>query len=182
MAVHWSWSKQARVPVTSQVVDLVVTLLFLFPEGEVLLEELNDALSVTEVVLFELVDLVESLLESVISELTGLGVILEDLVVEDGEVEGKSELDGVAGGKIDFVSFFVSLFGLHLDILELGVLGVLGDVAVVVTDHLDEEGLGLTVTRFSQNLVVDHVNDTLAIVLEFAFDSLLISGKSIGEF
>ena len=181
MAVHWSWSKQARVPVTSQVVDLVVTLLFLFPEGEVLLEELNDALSVTEVVLFELVDLVESLLESVISELTGLGVILEDLVVEDGEVEGKSELDGVAGGKIDFVSFFVSLFGLHLDILELGVLGVLGDVAVVVTDHLDEESLSLGLAFSAEDASVDHVDDLLAVTHKLVFNSALVGEESAVE-
>ena len=55
---------------------MVVTLLFLLPEGEVLLEELDDALGVTEVILLELIDLVKSLLERVVGELASLGVIL----------------------------------------------------------------------------------------------------------
>ena len=182
VAMRWSWSKQARVPVTSQVVDLVITLLFLFPEGEVLLEELDDALSVTEVVLFELVDLVESLLESVISELTGLGVILEDLVVEDGEVEGKSKLDGVASGKFDAVSIFVSLFGLLLDLLELAVLGVLGDVAIVITDHLDEESLSLLGAVSVEDTRVDHVDNLLAVSHKLVFNSALVGEESGVEF
>ena len=65
---------------------MVVTLFFLLPEGEVLLEELDDALCVTEVVLFKLVDLIESLLEGRIGELTCAGVVLEHLVVENGVV------------------------------------------------------------------------------------------------
>ena len=87
---------------------MVVTFLFLLPEGEVLLEEFDDALGVTEVVFLELIDLIKSLLESIIGELTGLGVILEDFVVEDGEVEGKTELDRVAGGKFNLVGFLVA--------------------------------------------------------------------------
>ena len=62
-------------PAISQVVDLVIALLFLFPEGEVLLEELNDALGISEVVFFELVDLVEGILECLVSEVdSGLAV------------------------------------------------------------------------------------------------------------
>ena len=71
---------------SSKVVDLVVTLLFLLPEGEVLLEKLDDALGVTEVILLELIDLVQSGLQGGVCELTGLGVVLQHLVVEDAEV------------------------------------------------------------------------------------------------
>jgi len=73
------------VPSTSQVVDLVVIFL-LFPESQVLLEELDDALGVTEVILLELIDLVQSGLQGGVCELTGLGVVLQHLVVEDAEV------------------------------------------------------------------------------------------------
>ena len=62
---------------------MVVTFLFLLPKGEVLLEEFDDALGVTEVVFLELIDLVECLLESVVGEFAGLGVILEHFIVED---------------------------------------------------------------------------------------------------
>ena len=99
----------------SEVVDVVATFFLLLPEGQVLLEELNDALGITEVVLLELINLVESGLESEVSELAGLLVVLHDLVVEHGEVEGKAELDGVAWGKRDLIGLVVSLEGLLLN-------------------------------------------------------------------
>ena len=98
-------------PATSQVVDLVVALLFLLPEGEVLLEELDDALGIAEVVLLKLIDLVEGLLKSIISEFTCFRMILEHFVVEHGEIESEAKLNGVAGGKIDIVSLLISLLG-----------------------------------------------------------------------
>jgi hypothetical protein len=67
----------------SKVINLVTFLLFVLPKGQVLLEKLNDTLSITEVILLELVDLVKSILESAISELASGLVVLHDLVVED---------------------------------------------------------------------------------------------------
>ena len=67
----------------SKVINLVTFLLFVLPKGQVLLEKLDDTLSITEVILFELVDLVKSILESAISELASGLVVLHDLVVED---------------------------------------------------------------------------------------------------
>ena len=78
--------RHALKPATSQVVDLVIALLLFFPESQVLLEKLDNALSITEVVLLELVNLVEGLLQSIVRELAGLGVVLQHLVVENGEV------------------------------------------------------------------------------------------------
>ena len=169
-------------PATSQVVDLVVALLFLLPEGEVLLEELDDALGIAEVVLLKLVDLVESLLESVISELTCFCVILEHFVVEHGEVESETKLNGVAGRKFDCVSLLISLLGLLLDILEELVLGVLGNVAVVISYHLDEESLGLLSAFGVEDAVVDHVDDLLAVALELGLDLSLVGEESGVEF
>ena len=160
--------------VSSQVIDGVVTLLFLLPEGEVLLEELDDALGVTEVVLLELINLVESLLEGVVSDLASLGVILEDFVVEDREVKGETKLDGVASGKVDLIGLFVGFLGLLLDILELSLLGVLGDVAVVISDHLDEESLGFVGAGLFKDAVVDHVDDLLAVSHELGLNLALV--------
>ena len=94
---------------SSEVINLVLLLVFLFPESEVLLEELNDALSITEVVLLELINLVKSFLESLVSKLTSSLVVLHHLVVEDGEVERETELDWVARRKRDLVGFLVCL-------------------------------------------------------------------------
>jgi len=156
---------------------LVVTFLFLLPEGEVLLEEFDDALGVTEVVFLELIDLIECLLESVVGEFAGLGVILEDFIVEDREVESESELDGVASGKIDAVGLFVGFLGLSLDFFKLVGLGILGDVAVVVTNHLDEEGLGLIGAVGVEDAAVDHIDDLLAVTHKLILDLLLVGKK-----
>jgi hypothetical protein len=106
-------------------------------------------------------------------------VVLHDLVVEHGEVEGKTEADGVAGGELDASSLFVSLEGVLLNRLELGILCVLSDVAVVVTDHLDEEGLGLASALLCEHLIVDGVDDHLAVVGELLLDGFLVRGESI---
>ena len=74
---------RAEAPATSQVVDLVVALLFLLPEGKILLEELNDALGVAEIIFFQLIDLIEGFLQGLVRKLAGLRVVLKDLVVED---------------------------------------------------------------------------------------------------
>ena len=162
-------------PATSQVVDLVVALLFLFPEGEVLLEELDNALGIAEVVLLKLIDLVEGLLKSVISELTCFRMVLEHFVVEHGEIESEAKLNGVAGGKIDRVSLLISLLGLLLDLFEEVFLGVLGNVAIVVAYHLDEESLGLFRAVSVEDTVVDHVDDLLAVSGELSLDLALVS-------
>ena len=99
----------------SQIVDFVTVFLFLLPESEVLLEQFDDALGVTEVVLFKLVNLVESFLEGLVSELACSLVVLHDFVVEDGEVQGETELDGVAGRKCNLIGLVVSLKSVLLD-------------------------------------------------------------------
>merc|ERR1711957_266507 len=166
---------------SSKIIDGVVDVLLLSPEGEVLLEELNDGLGITEVVFLELVDFVEGILEGLVGEVTGGLVVLEGFVVEDGEVKGESELDGVAGRELNGVGFVVSGEGSLLDLLEVVALGVLGNVAVVIADHLDEEGLGLTTAGLGEDLGVDHVNDSLAVVLELALNSGLVGKEGIGE-
>jgi len=86
---------------SSQVIDGIITLLFFLPEGQVLLEELNDALGVTEFAFFELINPFECGLEGVIGQLACFAVILHHLVVEDREVKSESKLDGVAGGQFN---------------------------------------------------------------------------------
>ena len=171
----------ALKPAISQVIDLIVALLLFFPEGEVLLEQLDDALGVAEVVLLQLVDLVEGLLERAVGELASLGVVLQHLVVEDGEVEGQAEFDWVASRQIDSISLFVGSLSLALDLLELGVLGILGNVAVVVADHLDEESLGFIGAVAGEDARLDHVDNFLAVVHQLVLDLALVLEKCAVE-
>ena len=162
--------------------DLVaVVLLFLLPEGQVLLEELDDALGVAEIVFLEFIDLVESFLKGAVGELACGLVVLHHLVVEDREVKGETELDGVAWWELNLVSFVVGFERVLLDLLKLALLGIFSDVAVVVADHLHEEGLGLTVAVLGKDFVVNHVNNLLAVTGKFFFDFVLVAGKCIRE-
>jgi hypothetical protein len=61
---------------------------------------------------------------------------VQDLVVEDGEVEGKTQADGVGGGQVslgNLGSVLVSLEGLIGGLLSLVANGELSEVAVVIT-------------------------------------------------
>jgi len=62
---------------------LVVTILLFLPKGQVLLKEFNNAFSISEVVLFKLIDLIKSILEGLISKFAGSLMVLHDFVVED---------------------------------------------------------------------------------------------------
>ena len=163
----------------SQIVDFVTVFLFLLPESEVLLEQFDDALGVTEVVLFKLVNLVESLLEGLVSELACSLMILHDFVVEDGEVQGEAELDGVARRQSDLVGFIVSLECLLLHRFKLVGFSIFSNVAIVVTDHLNEESFGLSTARFAQHFLLDHVNNFLAVSSQLFFDLRFVARKSI---
>jgi len=152
-------------PAISQVIDLVIALFLLLPESQVLLKELNDALCIAEVILLELINLIKSLLQGTVRQLTGLGVILEHLIVEDTEVQGEPELDRVASGKINGIGLLIGLLCLLFYLLELCIFRVLSDVAVVITDHLDKESLGLVGTFAIEDAIVDDIDNLLAIVL-----------------
>ena len=165
----------------SQVIDSVVVILLFLPEGQVFLEELDDALGVTEVILLELVNLVERILEGLVGERDGFLGVLLGLVVEHGEVEGESELDGIAGGKGNVHGLLVGLEGRVLGGVEVGALGVLSLVAVVVANHLHEEALGLAFAGLAEDVLVDHVNDTLTVLHQFLLDDGLVSGECILE-
>jgi len=103
---------------SSQVIDGVVALLLFLPESKVLLEELDDTLGITEVVLLELVNLVEGILEGLIREGDGFLGVLLCFVVEDGKVEGEAEFDRVAGRKFDLHGGLVRLEGHVLGVVE----------------------------------------------------------------
>ena len=97
--------------------------------------------------------------------------------MEDREVECKTQLDRVASSQFDLVRLVVGFEGFVLHFLELGILGVLSNVAVVVTDHLDEEGAGFILAIAVHHFGLDDVDYLLAVLGELKLDTLLISGK-----
>ena len=108
-------------------------------------------------------------------------VIIHDLVVEDGEVEGETKSNRVASveGLRQLLSLLVATEGTVLDGLELVVSGRLGNVSVVVTNHLLEEGLGLVIGSKWEALGLDDVDDLDALVIELSLDLLLVGLESV---
>jgi len=111
-------------------------------------------------------------------------VVIHDLVVEDGEVEGEPESDWVAsveglGGGVGEV---VVLEGAVLDGVELLVGGALGYVSVVVADHLVEEGLGLVGAALGHALGLDGLDNSDALLVELSLDLLFVGGEPVVEF
>jgi len=71
-------------------------------------------------------------------------VIVHNFIVEDGEVKSKSKSDWVASikGLRAVLCKLIVLKGTVFDCFKLITLSALGNVSVVITDHLVEEGFG----------------------------------------
>ena len=159
-------------------------LLLFFPEGEVLLEEFDDGFGISEGLLIDVINLFEGIGESGFTELTGLLVVVHNLVVEDGEVKSKSKSDWVAGvqGLGAGLGKLIVLEGSVLDGVELITFGALSNVSVVVTDHLVEESFGLIGSGNTHARVLDDINDRDALVVKLLLDLLFVGTESIIEF
>jgi hypothetical protein len=168
---------------SSEIVDDGLALLFL-PERQVLLEELNDGLGISEGLLVDLIDLLEGIRESLLAELAGNLVVVHDLIIEDRVVERETESNRVAGVETlgEILSSLVALVGASLDLLELVALGGLGNISVVVTDHLLEEGLGLVVLSELHAVVLDDVHDADALLVELVLNLVLVHLQGVVEF
>jgi len=103
---------------------------------------------------------------------------VEDLVVEDREVERKTETNGMCGrelGDSNIGSSLVSLKGLVGAVLPLVAGGELGEVTVVVTHHLVVEDLGLSRSRRGNEVLVKDVEDVLADLGQLALNLLPVA-------
>lgn len=70
------------------------------PKGQVVPQELHDQGAVAVALLGEGVELCNSVIEGLLGEVACAVGGVEDLVVEDGEVQGETKADGVGGGEI----------------------------------------------------------------------------------
>lgn len=70
------------------------------PQGEVVTEQLHDESAVAVGLLREGVKLSNGIVEGLLSKVAGTVGRVKDLVVEDGEVQGETETDGVGRGEL----------------------------------------------------------------------------------
>ncbi|GBE60757.1 leucyl-tRNA synthetase, putative [Babesia ovata] len=84
------------------------------PEGKVVPKQLHDEGAVFVAVLADAVELRDGLVEGAFRHFAGLMRLVEDLVEEDGEVQGKSKADRVGGfqlGLCDLRGLLVGFLG-----------------------------------------------------------------------
>jgi len=167
---------------SSEVIDDSLAL-FLLPEGEVFLKELNDGLGITEGLFVDVIDLLEGLRKSLLSKLASLLVVVHNLIVEDREVESETESDGVACVKAlgKSSSGLITSESTVLHSFELVALGRLSNISVIVTDHLLEECLRLVILGEAKALILNNVDDLDALVVQFIFDLLLVGLQRIAK-
>ena len=167
---------------SSEILDGVL-LLFLLPEREVLLEQLDDALGISESLLIDVIDLLEGVGQSGLTKLARLLVVVHHLVVEHGEVQSKTQSDWVAGVQTlgSLLSLVVVAEGSLLDGLELVSLSALCHISVVVTDHFEEETLGLIGGCHLHAGLLHNVDNGHALVVELTLDLLLVGGEAVVE-
>ena len=103
--------------------------------------------------------------------------------MEHGEVQGKTKSDWVAGIQTlrGGGSELVILKGAILDSVKLATLGTLGNVSVVITDHLIEEGLGLISGGNFHAGALDGLDNGNALVVELLLNLFLVVGKTAVE-
>lgn len=99
-----------------------------------------------------------------LGEMAGLVGRVQDFVVEDREVQGQAEADGVGGGKLGLGDLGSSLVGLERGIgstLAAVTDGELSQVTVVVTLHLVVEDLGLAALGGLDEVLVQNLEDVV---------------------
>ena len=122
------------------------------PEGEVVTQELHDQSRIAVGLFRERVELSDSVVESLLGKVASTIGRVEDLVVEHGEVESKTQADGVSGGQVGLsnvggvllwlariisqqttCAYLVGFMGRSGSDLALVARSELGEVTVVVT-------------------------------------------------
>ena len=110
-------------------------------------------------------------------------MVVHHLVVEHGEVEGKTKSNWVAGiealraglGKL------VILKSTILDLFQFVGIGAFGNVPIVVSNHLIEEGLGLIGGGDLHAFFFDVFDDRHALFIKFTFDLFLVTLEGFVE-
>ena len=122
-------------------------------------------------------DVGDGIVEGGLSQLTCLGRIVHDLIVEDGEIQGKSQSDRVGGlqlGSGDICGVVICFKGGSGGLVVLLSDGVLADVSEVVPFHFKVENLGFGVLLVVDELRVQEKDDVHAEAGQFLLDLPLV--------
>jgi len=167
----------------SKVFNCVLLLLF-FPERKVLLKEFDDRFGISEGLLINVINLLESVGESSFSKFTGLLVVVHNFVVEDGEVKSESKSDWVASvqGLGRGLGMLIVIEGTIFDGVKLITLCALSNVSVVITDHFVEESFGFISGGNIHAGILNNIDNIDTLVVKLLLNLFLVSSESIVEF
>ena len=98
--------------------------------------------------------------------------------MEHREVKSQTKADWVASWQVNLGGIFVGLEGVCLNLLKFVTFGGLGNVSVVVADHLDKETLGFVLELLVENSGFNVLDDAFAVLLESFFNGGLVSQES----
>jgi len=152
------------------------------PEGQVIPQQLHNKGGVLVGVLRNVVQFLDLILKLSPLHLALVLVIVQDLVVEDGEVQGKTQTDGVGDLKVLGLDAHLQLILVLLAVLVLVlyvVLGVFLHVPVVVTRHLVVEDLGFLLGLVANQVVLQELENLLADLRQFVLHFFLVLGLSL---
>jgi len=146
------------------------------PQSKVVSDELHNSGRVLVLFLVQMLDVSNSVVESLLGKVAGLGGLVHDFVVEDREVKGKTKSNGVGGLKVlggNIRGLLVGIEGTVSNTLVSITGSVFGDVSEVITLHLEEENLGFGVLGTFDKDLVQKLENISAEIFEFFFDLLL---------
>lgn len=158
----------------SKILNVVISIFLFLPQCQILFQQLNDWLGISEVIFSNIINLFQCLLKTLICQLNSLFVIFHDFIVKDWEVQSKSQFDWVASMKLNFVCWLVGLESFFFNVFQFFVLGSLCNVPVVICNHLEEKSFCFILTTLRQNSWLNSLNDHLAIHIVTFFNFLLI--------
>ena len=98
--IRWRSSRRFLGRLTRRSRGLSIVAVAARPQGEVVAQQLHDEGAVTVRLLGERVELGDGVVEGLLGQVAGAIGRVEDLVVEDGEVEGETEADWVGWGQL----------------------------------------------------------------------------------
>jgi len=107
-------------------------------------------------------------------------VVIHHLIMEHGEVQRKAQFDWVARRQLNFVGFCVSFERVLFDFFELCIFDVLGNVAVVISDHFNEKGASFSLAILGKHLLIDGANDSFAVGRQLRDDVRFVGGERGG--
>ena len=85
--------------------------------------------------------------------------------MEDREVESKAKFNLGTGWQRDSTGFCVSFAGFLRHFAKRDVLAILCHVAIVVSNHFNEEALSLAFAGLTEDVILNQIDDMRAVIV-----------------